>query len=332
MVLKLKKMIYNIKNYIQTHINIMSNIHKGLHVWYHKKNCIVKVLEYDIQNDSYTIECKGRVIDTTNEFIDKNIDSKCIKLHMDIMNLEDRLADLKFYSSTLKDRIKDNEDKFFQEKKLIEEDKYKLEIEIQNLLKYKELYDKSVNPNLEKGDTIIETIVLSNFTIDKTSKFLWKDLNNYSITPMIDLYTQFKDLKMWLKLHYFSYGDNIQSYKEIEKWYLEKDEYIVGVYYISDTPNNILFGSGFYPTLSCGFLSNIIFYTNYGNITDVVYYNNNMFFEAKEVVSFRVNKFLNTKMINIINKSISSGSRIVENVSKKTSKELYQFIKEVTEF
>ena len=57
-----------------------------------------------------------------------------------------------------------------------------------------------------------------------------------------------------------------------------------------------------------------------------------MFFEAKEVVSFRVNKFLNTKMINIINKSISSGSRIVENVSKKTSKELYQFIKEVTEF
>jgi len=304
----------------------MSNINKGVYVWYHKKNCIVRVSDYDRQSDSYTIECKGRVIDTTSEFIDKNIDSKCMKLYMDNMTLEEKVGDLEFYTSALKDRVKENEDKYYVEKKLI----------VDELAKYKELYEKSVSSNLTKSGVYTETIVLNNFTIDKSSKFLWKDLNNYAITPMIDLYTQFIDLKAWLKCHYFSFA--AKTYKEIEKWKLQKDEYIVGVYYVNDTtnplvtiPNNISFGSGFHTALSGGVISCLIFYTNYGNITDVVHYNNNMIFEAKEVLSFRVNKILSTKIINIINKSISSGNRVIENVNKKTSKELYEFIKEVIE-
>ena len=310
-------------------IKIMSDINKRAYVWYHKKNCVVRVLDYDSQTDSYTIEYKGRIIDTTTEFIDKNIDSKCMKLNMDIMTLEEKLADLEFYTATLKDRLKENDDKYYLEKKLI----------VADLARYKGLYEKYVSSNFTKGSDYTETIVLNNFTMDKSSKFLWKDLNNYAITPMIDLYTQFIDLKSWLKCHYFSYGANTKTYEEIEKWTLQKDEYIVGVYYVNDTintlvtiPNNISFGSGFHTALGGGIKNSLIFYTNYGNITDVVHYNNNMFFEAKKVVSFRVNKNLNTKMINIVNKSISSGNRVIENVNKKTSKELYEFIKEVSEF
>ncbi len=42
----------------------------GSYVWYTRKNALVKVLEYDIQSDSYTIEYKGRIIDTISKFID----------------------------------------------------------------------------------------------------------------------------------------------------------------------------------------------------------------------------------------------------------------------
>lgn len=293
----------------------MSNIKVGEYVWYHRKNCIVKVLEYDRQTDSYTIECKGRIIDTTNEYIDKNIDSKCIKLHMDIMILEEKVADLEFFTSTLKDRLKEGEEK------------------------YKELYEKFIKSTSEKDSGLVETIVLNNFTINKPLKFLWKDLNNYAITPLIDLYSNFEDLKVWLKRHYFSYAPNIEAYKKIEKWYLEKDEYIIGVYYVNDVtnplvtiPTNISFGLGFHTALMGGVKSSLIFYTNYGNIIDIVHYNNNMIFEAREVVSLRLDKILSLKMINIVNKSISSGNKMIENVNKKTSKELYDFIKEVSDF
>ena len=229
------------------------------------------------------------------------------------------------------DRVKENQKKYILEKGLFEANNINLETKIKVLSKYKEYYNNSKS---EKSDKLAETIVLNNFTINKTSKFLWKDLNNYSVTPIIDLYTQFIELKMWLKIQYFSYGSYVETYKEIEKWSLEEGEYIVGVYYINDdmNPTNILFGSGFDRCLSDELKSSVILYTNYGNIADIVHYYRDMFFEVIEVINFKVGKILSTKMINIINKSISSGNRLVENVNKKTSKELYEFIKEVCDF
>jgi hypothetical protein len=49
----------------------IDNIKPGSYVWYNKKNAVAKVLEYDMESNSYTIEYEGRIIDTTDKFIDK---------------------------------------------------------------------------------------------------------------------------------------------------------------------------------------------------------------------------------------------------------------------
>lgn len=51
------------------------SIAQGSYVWYSKKNAIVKVLEFDSQSNSYTIEYEGRVINTVEKFLDKNVDN-----------------------------------------------------------------------------------------------------------------------------------------------------------------------------------------------------------------------------------------------------------------
>ena len=50
------------------------SIAQGSYVWYSKKNAIVKVLKFDSQSNSYTIEYEGRVINTVEKFLDKNVD------------------------------------------------------------------------------------------------------------------------------------------------------------------------------------------------------------------------------------------------------------------
>ena len=50
-----------------------SIIPPGSYVWYIRKNYLVKILDFDIQSNSYTIEYKGRVIDTIEKFLDRNI-------------------------------------------------------------------------------------------------------------------------------------------------------------------------------------------------------------------------------------------------------------------
>lgn len=57
-----------------------SKIIPGSYVWYTRKNIIVKVLEYDRFSDSYTIEYKGKIVDTLPRFIEPDIGSKCMIL------------------------------------------------------------------------------------------------------------------------------------------------------------------------------------------------------------------------------------------------------------
>jgi len=40
----------------------MSNFAPGSYVWYLRKNALVKILEFDRQSNSYTIEYKGRAM------------------------------------------------------------------------------------------------------------------------------------------------------------------------------------------------------------------------------------------------------------------------------
>lgn len=78
----------------------------GSYVWYNRKNSIVKVLEYDRSNESYTIEYNGSVIDTTDKFIDKNI-AESMKFFKTKIELEEKILDLEYLVEKLKDENKE---------------------------------------------------------------------------------------------------------------------------------------------------------------------------------------------------------------------------------
>ena len=51
--------------------NSENNIKPGSYVWYSKKNAVVKILDYNMESNSYTILYEDRMIDTTDEFLRK---------------------------------------------------------------------------------------------------------------------------------------------------------------------------------------------------------------------------------------------------------------------
>ena len=51
--------------------NSENNIKPGSYVWYSKKNAVVKILDYNMESNSYTILYEDRMIDTTDEFLSK---------------------------------------------------------------------------------------------------------------------------------------------------------------------------------------------------------------------------------------------------------------------
>jgi len=69
----------------------MSVLTPGSFVWYTRKNALVKVLGFDRESNSYTIEYKGRVIDTIDKFLDKNIGLYYSKIVEEKANLEKRV-------------------------------------------------------------------------------------------------------------------------------------------------------------------------------------------------------------------------------------------------
>jgi len=77
----------------------MSNFAPGSFVWYLRKNALVKILAFDPQSNSYTIEYKGRVIDTIERFLDTNIG---IYYNKEKENTEKRFATLEAYILELK--------------------------------------------------------------------------------------------------------------------------------------------------------------------------------------------------------------------------------------
>lgn len=77
----------------------MSNFAPGSYVWYLRKNALVKILEFDRQSNSYTIEYKGRVIDTIERFLDPNIG---FYYNKEKENTEKRFATLETYILELK--------------------------------------------------------------------------------------------------------------------------------------------------------------------------------------------------------------------------------------
>jgi hypothetical protein len=328
------------------------NIPIGSYVWYKRKDSIAKVIEYDRQSDSYTIEYKGRIIDTTNDYIDGNIASRFTEFQKDKLQLKIRIAYLEHQNTTLENLNKEHMNKNKVDKNEInlyisslEEDRLKLENDVKSITEkmyvYRDLYEKSIKSLLTKEDEVKETIICNNLLVDKTDKFLWNDQNNYAASKQIDLYKDFSKLKEWLR-HYFSSGAYSETYKDIENWLLQKHEMMIGVYY---STCKVPYGEGFpiekvisvpksgrfSPSESEGGGEHeLIFYTNYGNVVGITYYNSRGFFSAKEVSIYKTNKILSPKMINIINKSVSSGLRMCEDVNKKTAKELYDFICEVT--
>jgi hypothetical protein len=216
----------------------------------------------------------------------------------------------------------------------MELDRKRLESELKSLTErmteYRGLYEKYVKSLTKKGsdDKKTETIIFNNFIKEKTDKFIWKGL---------DLYKDFSGLKTLLQCNYNSPVRPSLS-KEIGDWFLQKDEYIVGVYYSNNQSGTIQY-PGFISKQSTGevgmkggVINEIIFYTNYGNVTSIKYYNDHNFLRGREVLKFRLDKILTKRMINVINKSISSGFREREYIcSYKSSEELYEFICEVAE-
>lgn len=325
----------------------------GSYVWYKRKNAIVKVLEYDIQSNSYTIEYKGRVIDTIDKFIDKNIGTKCMTLFNQNVELKGLVDDLKSEILAMKtNTTKEKEDRDYEKHEIseymksMELDRIRLESDIKSLTErmteYRGLYEKSVKSLIVKGcDKTTETIIFNNFIKEKTDEFLWKDLNNQA-SETLDLYKDFESLKLWLCKNYHNPSPLVS--KEIDNWFLQKNEYIVGVYYSNnefglDSSSHAIQYPVFISKQSPGtagktggVINEIIFYTNYGNVTSVKYYNNNGFIDSGEILKFRLDKILTNRMINVINKSISSGLRERGYIcSYKSSNELYEFICDVAE-
>ena len=72
----------------------MSLLTPGSFVWYTRKNALVKVLSFDRESNSYTIEYKGRVIDTIDKFLDKNIEVYFYHLIDEKTNLEKKVEEL----------------------------------------------------------------------------------------------------------------------------------------------------------------------------------------------------------------------------------------------
>lgn len=77
-----------------------SSIPSGSYVWYFKKNALVKILDFDLQSNSYTIEYKGRVIDTIERYLDPDIGLHVKKI---LDKKEKRIADLETYIKQLKE-------------------------------------------------------------------------------------------------------------------------------------------------------------------------------------------------------------------------------------
>lgn len=335
----------------------MSNfISVGSYVWYTRKNCIVKVLEYDRCSDSYTIESKGKIIDTLARFIDTNIGAKCMIFHNEKLELEGKIAELESYVSNLKDRNRAERHKFEGEKRDIDSyvsvlvhERNMLEADMksmnQKLLDYRNMYEKSVKSLLVKGESTKETIIMNNFLDEKTDKFLWNG---------IDLYSDFEGLKTYLVMVFniatrdtSSVGNcSSKTVSEFKSWSLQKKEYIVGVYYSLNkkTRDAIIHsvnlpkirkedynGAKFSLSLDGGYMFELIFYTNYGNIISIIHYPTSTKM-TKEVNKFTINKILSSKMINIINKSMSSGFNNIEQLgAAKSGEELYAFIRDVVD-
>ena len=332
----------------------MSSIAVGSYVWYTRKNCVVKVLEYDRCSDSYTIESKGKIIDTLARFIDTNIGSKCMIFHDEKLEMEGKIAELESYVSNLKERNRAEKQKFESEKRDIDSyvstlvhERTMLEADMKSLnqkvVEYRSMYENSVKSLLVKGESTKETIIVTNVLEEKMDKFLWNG---------IDLYSDFEGLKKYLTASFNIASRRTsligvcteESVDEFQSWSLQKKEYIVGVYYtvnskMKDTvlEHRVSFPrvnkknchKGFNCNVPGGYISDLIFYTNYGNIISIVFYPDATKI-TREIIRFTTNKILSTKMINIINKSISSGfNETADIVSVKTGEELHDFIKDL---
>lgn len=322
-----------------------SKIIPGSYVWYTRKKIIAKVLEYDRCSDSYTIEYKGKIVDTLPRFIDHDIGSKYIILTKEKSELEEKISDLKALVELHQER-NSYVSTLVSERTSLESD---IKILKQKVVDYRNMYEKSVIlvEGKEGKEGKEETIVINNHLQEKTDKFVWNG---------IDLYDDFEGLKSYLIKEFniatrdtSSIGNCCEkTVDEFQSWSLQttssKLEYIVGVYYTvnSKSKDNVLQHRVSFPNIlkekchetfnlhvSGGYISDLIFYTNYGNIISIVFYP-----EAtkttREIIRFTTNKILSAKMINIINKSISSGfNKTSDIVTSKTGEELHDFIKEV---
>ena len=188
---------------------------------------------------------------------------------------------------------------------------------------------------------------MNNFLEEKTDKFLWND---------IDLYSDFEGLKKYLikNLHIdagYNRSLSPDTVSKFNRWSLQKKEYIVGVYRTLPLKNRRVgehhfhFKSQVFKKENCPLTArlyladpnqgyvDLIFYTNYGNIISLQYTCESGGFcetRMREIKYFTINKILSSKMINIINKSISSGFNDVEHLgAAKYGEELYSFISDV---
>ena len=331
-------------------INSKKNIKPiGSYALYKKHNTIVKITGYSSVDDSYTIDFNGRIVDTLEQFLDftkTSIEKKCnncdVLKNRNIQDIKKLEVIVSYYKN-----ISDGKEQEY--KKLVikynnMKDKYSskisaLETEFETLINevstshITEIQDLRKCLKIdEKIPEVSETVIRNNFNLPKSSRFLWRDLNNYEHNPTYDLVKDFAQVKDWLCKQYISIRDDntrINLENIIKNWILKDDEYIVGVYYTSGrhqfaetvniTVNPTTFG---HTGLSGGIKNQLIFYTNYGNITCIIYYYDNGFIRAREIIEYKNNKKLNSVMINILNESISSSNATVEGIIKKTHEEL----------
>ena len=219
-----------------------------------------------------------------------------------------------------------------------ENERHKADMDIKMNSTYEELTG-FLNPDMAKETVLNEIITelyvpnkrIDYIVLEKTDKFLWKVLQNCYDGSVceIDLYN-FKEFKEILiskagggehpdHMMIERYG-NIHEYRNfIQGISLLDDERIIGIYRVK--MNSVA---------GCGSNKDYIFYTNYANIFSLRFQASHCNFLLK--IEYTINRKLSSKIINIINKSISLSGLILEynrpdnGFCKFTVEELYNFI------
>jgi thiamine kinase-like enzyme len=117
----------------------------GTYVYYKKYKSIAKILEFDFINDSYTIKCNGKIIDTIDKYLDfENVNICDVKEFIE--SIEKERDELKQYIDIIEkdcNKWKDYAKKVCKKHNILLEEGIKLEKECDEWKDYAKKMEKN---------------------------------------------------------------------------------------------------------------------------------------------------------------------------------------------